>query len=190
MLHYLLLRSMKMAEYSAEDAPHYAIAARHYLHFTSPIRRYPDLLVHRILDEASSGRLKEAGRREHWKGNLPAWAQHATETERNAQSAERALTNRRLIDFVAARRGTMKALITAVENYGLRLQLCDFLLNGVIRMSALSDGFYRVDRRRNALVSSGGGEYRVGQTLDVRVQRYDALKRQIEFKPAAKPSRT
>ena len=189
-LHYLLLRSMKAAVYSAEDAPHYAIAAPHYLHFTSPIRRYPDLLVHRILDEASSGRLKEAGRREYWKDNLPAWAQHASETERNAQSAERTLTNRRLIDFVATQRGTMKALITAVENYGLRLQLCDFLLDGVIRMSALSDGFYRVDRRRGALVSSEGGEYRVGQTLDVRVQRYDELKRQIEFEPILESRRT
>ena len=182
-LHYLLLRSMKPAVYSAEDLPHYAIAAQHYLHFTSPIRRYPDLLAHRILDEAASGRIKQPGRRSFWQDNLPTWVAHATETEKNAEAAERTLTKRRLVDFVAQRKQAMEALITAAEHYGLRVQLCDYLMDGVIRMSALADGFYRVDRRRGALVSGSRKEYRVGQVLKVRVHRFDELKRQIEFEP-------
>jgi ribonuclease R len=183
-LNYLLLRSMKMAQYTSEDDPHYAIAAPHYLHFTSPIRRYPDLLAHRILDEFWSGRLRDPERRGYWKQNLPAWAGRSTEGERLAADAERAITTRRLLEFVAQRKKPMKALVTAAEHYGLRVQLCDYLLDGVIRMSALSDGFYHVNRERGSLTGPGRREYRVGQTLQVRVLRYDEFKRQIEFEPA------
>jgi ribonuclease R len=180
-LNYLLLRSMKIATYVAEDKPHYAIAAPHYLHFTSPIRRYPDLLAHRILQESWSGRLREPERRAWWTQNLPAWAGRSTETERTADEAERAITTRRLLEFVAQRKEPMKALITAAENYGLRVQVCDYLLGGVVRMSSLSDGFYRVNRERGSLVGPGRREYKVGQTISVRVLRYDPFKHQIEF---------
>ena len=177
-LQYLLLRSMQAAEYAAADRPHWAIAARHYLHFTSPIRRYPDLLVHRILDEAADGRLKRPGRRAYWEEHLPVWAAHATVAERNAESAERTLTQRRLLEFVAERGEVMEALVTGVENYGLRVSLRDYLLNGVVRLSDLSDGFYRVERGR-ALVGPQGRRYRMGEVIRVRVKRYDELKREI-----------
>ena len=182
-LHYLLLRSMKPAGYSAEDKPHYAIAARHYLHFTSPIRRYPDLLVHRILDEARSGRLKSSDRTGYWKNNLPVWAANATQAERNAEEAERTMTRARLFEFIADKHEPMAAMIIATESYGLKVQLCNSLVEGVIRMSALSDGFYRLDRRRRALVGPRGKEYRVGRKLRVRVLHYDEFKHQIEFEP-------
>ena len=182
-LHYLLLRSMKPAEYSAKDEAHWAIGARHYLHFTSPIRRYPDLLVHRILDEAADGRLNEPIRIACWKENLPVWAAHATTTERNAQAAERTLTRRRLVEFVAQRDEAIEALITGVENYGLRVNLRDYLLDGVVRLSDLSGGFYRVERGR-ALVGTKGRQYRIGRAIRVRVKRYDEFKRSIEFEPA------
>jgi len=78
----------------------------------------------------------------------------------------------------------MKALITAAEHYGLRVQICDYLLDGVVRMSALSDGFYHVNRQRGSLTGPGRREYRVGQTLSVRVLRFDEFKHQIEFEPA------
>ena len=180
-LNYLLLRSMKIATYVAEDKPHYAIAAPHYLHFTSPIRRYPDLLAHRILQEFWSGRLRDPKRRDWWTQNLPAWTTRATETERTADDAERAITTRRLLDFVAQRKEPMKALITAAENYGLRVQVCDYLLGGIVRMSSFSDGYYRVNRERGSLTGPGRREYKVGQTISVRVLRYDPFKHQIEF---------
>ena len=180
-LNYLLLRSMKIATYVAEDKPHYAIAAPHYLHFTSPIRRYPDLLAHRILQESWSGRLREPERRAWWTQNLPAWTTRSTETERAADEAERAITTRRLLEFVAQRKAPMKALITAAENYGLRVQVCDYLLGGVVRMSSFSDGYYRVNRERGSLTGPGRREYKVGQTISVRVLRYDPFKHQIEF---------
>ena len=187
-LNYLLLRSMKMAQYVAADEPHYAIAAHHYLHFTSPIRRYPDLLAHRILDEHWAGWLRDPARAAHWKENLPAWAAHSTETERNAESAERSITTRRLLDFVAQRKEPMDALITAVENYGLRVQIRDLHLDGVVRMSTLADGYYRVNRERGSLVGPGRKEYRIGQTLPVRVLRYNEFKHQIEFEPVTGPA--
>jgi ribonuclease R len=180
-LNYLLLRSMKIATYVAEDKPHYAIAAPHYLHFTSPIRRYPDLLAHRILQESWSGRLRDAQRREWWMQHLPAWAGRATDTERIASDAERAITTRRLLEFVSQRKEPMEALITGAENFGLRVQVCDYLLNGVVRMSTFSDGYYRVNRERGSLTGPGRREYKVGQTIRVRVLRYDPFKHQIEF---------
>jgi len=184
-LHYLLLRSMMQAEYSAERRPHYAIAAPNYLHFTSPIRRYPDLLAHRILAEAETGRIAEPGRKAWWRKDLPVWLNQANKTERNAAWAERELTGRRLMAFIAENKAPMDALITSVESYGMRVQLCDSLVQGVVRMSALDDGFYRVDRQVGALVAGRGKRYRVGQTIKVRVLRYDEFKRQIEFEPAA-----
>jgi ribonuclease R len=188
-LSYLLLRSMKIARYEADDRPHWALAAPHYLHFTSPIRRYPDLMVHRILDEHWSGKLKAPGRRDYWRDNLPAWAQRSSDTERNADEAERQINNRRLMDFVAERKEPMAALITGVGNFGLRVQLREFMLDGVIRMSALADGYYRVDRDRGALTGPKGRQYKIGQTLLVRVAGYDEFKHQIEFEPHAAPRR-
>lgn len=186
LMNYLLLRSMKMAEYSAEDKPHYAIAAENYLHFTSPIRRYPDLLAHRVLQEHWAGRLKEQGRQEYWRAGMPVWAAHSTETERNAEQAERSITMRRLLDFVGQRNTPMDAVITSVESYGLRLHLREFLLDGVIRLSSLSDSFYRVNKERGTLSAHGRREYKVGQVIKVRVLHYNELKHQIEFQPVGR----
>ena len=182
-LHFLLLRSMRAAQYSAEDKPHYAIGAAHYLHFTSPIRRYPDLLAHRILDEYWSGKLAGKGRREYWQKGLPSWMEHASRAERNAEAAERTIAIRRTKDYLAAQTGPMDAMILSVDNYGMRVQLRESLVEGVVRMSSLTDGFYRVDRRRQALVGPQRQLYKVGAVLKVRVLKFDELKYQIEFEP-------
>ena len=186
LLNYLLLRSMKLAIYSSEDVPHYAIGAAHYLHFTSPIRRYPDLLAHRILEEEASGLMEQAGRREYWRDGLPGWTAHATETERNADYAERTLTNRRLMDFIAQRDVSLEALITGIENYGLRVQLTQYMLDGVVRFSALSDSFYQVNRERGIASAPGRRQFKVGQRIHVRVLRYNEFKHQMEFEVVGK----
>ena len=182
-LHFLVLRSMKQAEYTAEDRPHYAIAAAHYLHFTSPIRRYPDLLAHRILDAYWSGEMKQKSVREGWRKSLPGLTAQATTAERNAEGAERQLTIRRLKAYVAEQTEPMEGLIIRVDNFGMRVQLCDSLVEGVVRLSALTDGFYRVDRARHMLEGPKGRRYRVGDKIRVRVLEFDELKHQIEFVP-------
>lgn len=182
-LHFLLLRSMQMAEYAAEDRPHYAIGVEHYLHFTSPIRRYPDLLAHRILDEYWDGLLDDAERAGAWREALPGLMAHCTGKERNAESAERAIVLRRMKEYLGGLTHPLDAMIIAAESYGLRVQLRDSLVEGVVRMSSLTDGFYRVDRRRRALVGPKNRTYKVGDTIKVRVKDFDELKYQIEFQP-------
>jgi ribonuclease R len=183
-LHYLFLRSMQRAEYAAKRQPHYAIGVTDYLHFTSPIRRHPDLIAHRILDDYWSGRMEEPGVRETYLRQMPIWMKHASVTERNAEAAEKTIVLRRMKEFLSTRTGPLEALIIAAEGYGLRVQTCETLVQGIVRISSLRDGFYRVDRRRKALVGPRGKNYRVGDTIRVRVSDFDELKYQIEFEVA------
>jgi ribonuclease R len=182
-LHFLLLRSMRKAEYAAKVRSHYAIGVAHYLHFTSPIRRYPDLIAHRILDDFWSGRMKEEGVREDYEKEMDSRMAEATRTERNAESAERTIVLRRMKEFLAKETEPLDALIIAAEGYGLRIQTCDALVEGVVRISELLDGFYRVDKQRRALVGPGGRTFQVGDKIKVRVSAFDELKYQIEFVP-------
>lgn len=178
-VHYAVLRSMTRAVYSPADEGHYALASDTYCHFTSPIRRYPDLTIHRMLDALISGRKPRADFDE-----LVIVGEHCSETEQRAEQAERELVRMKLLDYLSSRIGEeMDAVVTGVENFGLFVQGIELPAEGLIRVEALSDDFYRYDRRGHLLMGyRSGNRFRLGDTLRVAVARVDSERRQLDFR--------
>ena len=177
-VHYGLLRSMKRAEYSPEELGHYAIASDCYCHFTSPIRRYPDLLVHRLLD-----RFGRDGKVSVDEAELIALGEHCTYTERRAAGAEAELIKVKILTYLADKVGLeMKAVITSVEDFGFFAQSVDYLIDGMVHVSTLADDYYRFDPTTYTLEGSRTGRtYRLGDTITVRIARVDLDRRQLDF---------
>lgn len=177
-----LLRSLKRAEYSAVRAIHFGLAAEYYTHFTSPIRRYPDLMVHRTLDEYLLARRRPDEIWDSWEHNLEAWADHCSFTERRAEEAEREITKLKLLRHMDSKRGkVMEGVVTGVEEFGIFVQIKEFLLDGLIHIRNLADDFYKLDRKRMAMVGRRGNVYRIGNEIKVKIDRLDFLKREIDF---------
>ena len=133
-VHYGLLRSLKQASYTPEAEPHYALASQDYCHFTSPIRRYPDLQVHRQLIALVEGK-KPRGNQEE----LIALGQHCTRTERRAEAAERDLISVKLLAYLSERLGqTFHAIIVGVEDFGLFCRLSELPVEGLIHVTSLA----------------------------------------------------
>jgi ribonuclease R len=183
-VHYGLLRSMKRAEYSPEELGHYAIASDCYTHFTSPIRRFPDLLVHRLLDRTWRERAKSGPKVDETE--LIALGEHCTFTERRAAQAESELIKVKILNHLVDKIGIeLKAVITSVEEFGFFAQLVDYLIDGMVHVSTLTDDYYRFDSATYALEGRRTGRtYRLGDTVNVRVTRVDLDKRQLDFQVA------
>jgi len=180
-----LLKSLKRATYSPEPLGHYGLAKPDYTHFTSPIRRYADLIVHRSLERHLG--LTKSGPASN---ELAEVAEYISGTERVAADAERESTKLKKLEFfqqqIASRKGeSFKAQILEVKNFGLFVELPEFLLSGLIHVSALDDDFYQHDPGRGRFVGRKTRKvYEAGQTIEVIVARVDMFKQQVDFKPA------
>ncbi len=183
----LVLRAQKKALYSEECRGHYALAAKHYAHFTSPIRRYPDLLVHRALVEWIAARRApapdEAEGRTQWFREASA---HCSSRERRAESAEREAVAWKKFVFLSKRVGDeFWAYVSAVVGFGLFVTLEDIYVDGLIPISSLHDDFYRYEDVEHRLVGASSGRvFRLGDRLRVKLVKADAEKRGLDFVPA------
>lgn len=174
-----LLKSLMRARYATTALGHYGLAKVNYTHFTSPIRRYADLLVHRSLAREKIGSM----------GELSEITEHISTTERTSSDAERDSTLLKKMEFflrqLESRRPTeFRAMVVDVRSYGLVVELPDCLVSGLIHVSALPDDFYNFDSVRLAFVGRRSGRrYSIGAELSVIIARVDAYKRQIDFAP-------
>ncbi|MEY2555841.1 MAG: ribonuclease [Verrucomicrobiota bacterium] len=177
-----LLKSLKRARYAAQPLGHYGLAKANYLHFTSPIRRYADLVVHRTLAERDSPRRSKIDI-----GQIESLAGHISDTERNAAEAEIESVRLKKLQFFEQQLKernpqVFRAAVMDVRNYGLMVELPDALMTGVVHVSTLSDDFYRFDAVQRRLVGRRTNRrFSVGDEIRVFVARVDTFKRQIDF---------
>jgi ribonuclease R len=179
---FLMLRTMQKARYDSVNMGHFGLAADSYTHFTSPIRRYPDLVVHRTLRELRHGKLA-AERRERLELALPEVGRHTSERERRADEAERELVQWKKVRFMADKVGeTFDGYITGVTHFGLFVELVDHYVEGLAHISTLADDYYRFTEGAHTLYGERSGKlYRLGEHLRVRIVRVDLERRMIDL---------
>jgi ribonuclease R len=178
---YLLLRTMKLARYHEENLGHFGLATDMYSHFTSPIRRYPDLVVHRALRALRLGRdpEREAQRKEQ----LPEQGRHLSEMERRADEAERELTEWKKVRFMADKLGEKFAgYVTGVQSFGLFVELQEVYVQGLVHVSSMTDDYYAYNEKAHVLKGENTKKaYRLGDKVEIQVARVDLERRQIDF---------
>lgn len=181
LISYLLLRTMKLAQYHEDNLGHFGLAADMYAHFTSPIRRYPDLVVHRALRALRQGKDEE---REAWlEKKLPEMGRHLSEAEQRATEAERELIEWKKVRFMAGKVGDVfSGYVTGVQAFGLFVELEEVFVQGLVHVSTMTDDYYRFDEKAHRLKGENTDRtYRLGDRVEVQVVRVDLDRRQIDF---------
>jgi ribonuclease R len=183
-VHYGLLRSLKQASYTPEPEGHYALASEDYCHFTSPIRRYPDLQVHRQLIALLEGRKPRAKHDE-----LVVLGQHCTRTERRSEAAERELIRVKLLTYLEDQVGkAFHAIIVGVEDFGLFCRLSELPVEGLIHVTSLADDFYYLEAGTHTLIGRRSGRrHRLGDREIVRIAHVDVDRRELDLVLADSP---
>ena len=178
---YMILRSLKQARYSPINVGHFGLASKSYAHFTSPIRRYPDLVVHRILREVLKKKSLPDKRIQELNKTLSDIAFQSSRTERIAEKAEREVIDAMRVWFMKNRVGEeFDAKVVSVTPYGLRVRLKDFFVEGFMHVSYMTDDFYQLDERQMKLLGRNSKRsFSIGQELRVRVDRVDMEEREI-----------
>ena len=177
----LTLRSMKQAKYSVDSSGHFGLACQFYCHFTSPIRRYPDLQIHRIIKEQLRGRLKES-RIEHYDKILPEVARHSSEMERRADEAERETEKLKKAEYMQSRIGQcFEGVISGITSWGIYVELPD-TVEGMIHVSKLAGDYFYYDESSYEMVGRDSGKrYKLGEKIKIRVDGIEKMTRTIDF---------
>jgi ribonuclease R len=183
----LILRSLARAVYHAECRGHYALATEHYLHFTSPIRRYPDLVVHRFLADLLARRRLSEGERELIASDLEDLARSCSFTERRAGEAEREVVKWKQAEFMRAHIGEeFTGHVSGVVAFGMFVQLDEVYAEGMVHVSDMKDDYYRYDEGGHRLVGQRrGGVFRLGDPLRVRVRGIDEERMEVDLELVA-----
>jgi ribonuclease R len=191
MVHLMVLRSLKQAVYSPLNKGHFGLASECYTHFTSPIRRYPDLIVHRIVKERLHSQFREA----HWKKDLASIATHTSRRERVAVDAEREYLDIQKVRLMESRVGEeFTGVISSVTNFGIFVQLNEFFVEGLVHVTTLGNDYFIYDEARMTLRGRRSGQtFSIGQKVKVRLAAANVLKHQLDFqllseKPQRKPA--
>ena len=182
MISRLTLRTMKQAKYTTECSGHFGLAARYYCHFTSPIRRYPDLQIHRIIRDNLRGRLQREGKTEHYREILEEVARQSSVCERRAQEAERESDKLKKAEYMSYHLGEeFDGIISGVTGYGLYVELSN-TVEGLVHVTSLRDDYYEFDQEAYELRGQLTKKiYHLGQKVRVRVADADAMKRTVDF---------
>ncbi len=177
----LTLRSMKQAKYSVECSGHFGLACQYYSHFTSPIRRYPDLQIHRIIKEQLRGRLKEE-RVAHYRELLPEVAKHSSEMERRADEAERETDKLKKVEYMEQRIGeTYEGVVSGVTAWGIYVELPN-TVEGMVHVSKLPGDYYYYNESTYEMVGDATGRtFKLGMPVRVCVEDCDRMMRTIDF---------
>jgi ribonuclease R len=177
-----MLRTMQKARYDPQNLGHFGLAAKSYTHFTSPIRRYPDLVVHRSLRASRQGLLDE-DQKEALVEDLPEMARHTSERERRADDAERELVQWKKVRFMADKVGDeFDGYITGVSAFGLYIELVEHFVEGMVHISTMADDYYRYVERAHILRGENTGKvYRLGDRVHVQVIKVDLELRRVDL---------
>jgi len=182
-LNRVLLRSMKQAVYQPENIGHFGLASACYTHFTSPIRRYPDLIVHRMFDRALDGEKLKPNEREDLLRYLQEAGKHTSERERHAMDAEREMVDLKKAQFMMNKIGEeFTGFITTLANFGFFVELADYFVEGLVKLASLTDDDY--DYYEKEYVIKGrrhGKKFRLGDNVRVKVARINAFRSEIDF---------
>ncbi len=178
----VMLRSMKQAKYDVNSIGHFGLSTEFYTHFTSPIRRYPDLLVHRLIREYLIKGNVDDKTQEKMREILPDLTRHASEMERRAVEAERDTDNVKKAQFMSNKIGeTFTGIISSVTNFGLFVEL-ENTIEGLVHVSYLTDDYYRFDERQYAMIGERTGQvFRIGDEIEVRVATVNVDEASIDF---------
>lgn len=184
MISRLALRSMKQAKYTPENSGHFGLAAAYYTHFTSPIRRYPDLQIHRIIKDNIRGRMKEE-KIVHYDKILPEVTKHASEMERRAEEAERETVKLKKVEYMQQHLGEIfEGVISSITKWGMYVELSN-TVEGLVHVANMRDDHYEYDENRYELIGAHTNKvYKLGQRIWIQVTGADRLLRTIDFEIA------
>ncbi|MFY9176353.1 MAG: ribonuclease R [Caldicoprobacterales bacterium] len=177
----VMLRSLQKARYSHENLGHFGLASKNYCHFTAPIRRYPDLIIHRIIKESIHGKLNK--KRIKWlEEMLPGMSEHCSKRERVAEEAERETDDLKKVEFMQDKLGEeFEGIISGVTGYGLYVQLPN-TVEGLVRINTIEDDYYVYNEKHYCLIGERTRRiFRLGDSVKVKVVKVDMVMRNIDF---------